>query len=269
DDSIENAAREVVNRQADLPGYFVSAHDVTPEEHIRILATFQKHVDNSISKTANGSAEDTVEDVDKLYRLARNLGVKAVSYYRDGSRVNQVLTSMKSKKNEAKTEAKPEPQSAPVEAAKPAEQASIVKLTNRIEIKRPRELSGSTWQIPFDEKNLYVTVNHDGSRVLEVFTTGILSESIGLLASKMLRGGFEVGEVAGTLNKVIGTHSIWFNERLCSSPEQAVAECLLLTNRRIEGRPESSRADHNKSAIAISPCPECGGQLEHASGCDM
>src|SRR5258707_4624148 len=148
------------------------------------------------------------------------------------------------------------------------EQAAVIKMQNRIEIKRPRELSGSTWQIPFDGKNLYVTCNHDGHHVLEVFTTGILSESIGLLASKMLRGGFEVGEVASTLNKVIGTHSIWFNERLCSSPEQAVAECLLLTNRRLEGRSESSRAEH-KSAIPISPCPECGGQLEHASGCDM
>jgi ribonucleoside-diphosphate reductase alpha chain len=269
DASIENAAREVSSREAELPPYFVNAHDVTPEEHVRILATFQKHVDNSISKTANGSASDTVEDVDRLYRLARKLGVKAVSYYRDGSRVGQVLTSMKSKK----TDPKPEEQTAaPVVATAaapaPTAQAAVVKMQNRIEIKRPRELSGSTWQIPFDGKNLYVTCNHDGAHVLEVFTTGILSESIGLLASKMLRGGFEVGEVASTLNKVIGTHSIWFNERLCSSPEQAVAECLLLTNRRLEGRSESSRAEH-KSAIAISPCPECGGQLEHASGCDM
>ena len=41
DDSIENAAREVSERQSELPGYFVNAHDVTPEEHVRILATFQ------------------------------------------------------------------------------------------------------------------------------------------------------------------------------------------------------------------------------------
>ena len=45
------------------------------------------------------------------------------------------------------------------------------KLT-AIRIERPRELSGATWQIPFDGQNLYVTVNHDGSMIQEVFATG-------------------------------------------------------------------------------------------------
>jgi ribonucleotide reductase alpha subunit len=39
-----------------------------------------------ISKTCNGAKDDTVESVDELYHLARKLGCKAVSYYRDGSR---------------------------------------------------------------------------------------------------------------------------------------------------------------------------------------
>ena len=110
------------------------------------------------------------------------------------------------------------------------------------EIARPREFAGWTWQIPFDGQNLYVTVNHDGERVLEVFTAGPLSVSVGLLASKMLRGGFETEEVSRSLNKVIGTHSLWFNERHCSSPEQAVAECLMLAKRRLDGRPEDRKS---------------------------
>ncbi len=135
-------------------------------------------------------------------------------------------------------------------------------------IERPRELVGATWQIPFDHQNLYVTVNHDSNRVLEVFVTGPLSVSVGLLASKMLRGGFEPEEVAASLNKVIGTHSIWFNQRLCSSPEQAVAECIMLTVRRIKHLPDAARAA-GKSNTMIGTCPECGGaQLEHASNCD-
>ncbi|HKP72740.1 MAG TPA: hypothetical protein VJT82_07375 [Pyrinomonadaceae bacterium] len=154
-----------------------------------------------------------------------------------------------------------------------------------VQLERPRELQGATWRIPFDGQNLYVTVNHDGQMILEVFATGPVSGGVGLLASKMLRGGFEAREVARSLNKVTGTHSVWFNERLLTSPEQAVAECILLTSRRLQNQPESARAlayaqpaeqaveaparqKANNNYSLISECPECGGQLEHASGCD-
>jgi ribonucleoside-diphosphate reductase alpha chain len=83
---------------------------------------------------------------------------------------------------------------------------------------------------------------------------------------------------------VTGTHAVWFNERLLTSPEQAVAECILLTSRRLQGLPDSARAvgktlTNATAAAAATPhtgqmssmigiCPECHGQLEHASGCD-
>src|SRR6185312_13506440 len=153
-----------------------------------------------------------------------------------------------------------------------------------IRIERPRELSGATWQIPFDGQNLYVTVNHDQRMIQEVFATGPISGGVGLLASKMLRGGFDAAEVAYSLNKVTGTHAVWFNQRLLTSPEQAVAECIMITNRRLTGSPDSARAlgkRNQQSAISnqqpvgaimsnmIGICPECKGQLEHASGCDI
>ena len=100
--SIREAAEYVVEHQDELPGYFISAMDITSHQHVKVLAAAQKHVDNSISKTCNGSHDDTVESVDELYRMARDLGCKAVSYYRDGSREGQVLTSMKAE--EKKTE---------------------------------------------------------------------------------------------------------------------------------------------------------------------
>jgi len=157
-----------------------------------------------------------------------------------------------------------------------------------VRIERPRELVGATWQIPFDGQNLYVTVNHDGVDILEVFATGPISGGVGLLASKMLRGGFDAREVARSLNKVTGTHSVWFNERLLTSPEQAVAECIMLTSRRLQSQPDSARAlayqtaqpraqagapeaaqQENRNYSLIAECPECKGQLEHASGCDF
>jgi ribonucleoside-diphosphate reductase alpha chain len=298
--SIDAAAEHVCAHEAELPDYFISAMSITAEQHVYVLAAAQRNVDNGVSKTCNGAADDTVESVDHLYRLARELGCKAVSYYRDGSRDSQVLSAVKGK--EAKGEVACDaaivaeatvtettvgeaPAAAPEtdELAVRAAAAEVIREAARIE--RPRELKGATWQIPFDGQNLYVTVNHDGLQILEVFATGPISGGVGLLASKMLRGGFESREVARSLNKVTGTHAVWFNERLLTSPEQAVAECIMLTARRLQDQPDSARAaayappvvhvntpasekPENRNFSLIGECPECGGQLEHASGCD-
>jgi ribonucleoside-diphosphate reductase alpha chain len=253
----------VVEHESELPEYFISAMKIGSTDHVRVLAAAQKHVDNSISKTCNGATNDTLESVDELYRLARDLRCKAVSYYRDGSRENQVLTTMNSSA------------STPEDSYTPQGTRTASWGNGRIE--RPRELQGSTWRIPFEGQNLYVTVNHDGQRILEVFVTGPISAGVGLLASKMLRGGFDVNEVARSLNKVTATHAVWFNERLLTSPEQAVAECLLMVDRRLKNLPTSERqiakaiANNDSAGLMgelIGECPECGGQLEHASGCD-
>lgn len=281
EESIKNAANYVVEHLDELPSYFISAMDITSHQHVRVLAAAQKHTDNSISKTCNGANDDTIESVDKLYRMAKDLGCKAVSYYRDGSREGQVLTSMKAE--EKKTESADTIHTTEDAIGQDKEFVVVEKDKETRHIERPRELQGSTWRIPFDGVNLYVTVNHNGEKVLEVFATGPISEGVGLLASRMLRGGFEVREVARSLNKVTGTHAVWFNERLLTSPEQAISECLLLIDRRLKNLPASERqmnkmaaekADvtaysETKMSSLISECPECKGQLEHASGCDF
>src|SRR5205085_3536742 len=94
-DSIDRAAAYVVEHEQELPPYFISAMAISAQQHVHVLAAAQRNVDNSVSKTCNGAVNDTVESVAELYRLARQLGCKAVSYYRDGSRENQVLTTMK------------------------------------------------------------------------------------------------------------------------------------------------------------------------------
>jgi ribonucleoside-diphosphate reductase alpha chain len=278
--------------------------NISAEQHVHVLAAAQRNVDNSVSKTCNGAVNDTVESVDALYRLGRQLGCKAVSYYRDGSRENQVLTSMKAEEPKGEIACNPEavvePMAEVVSHAEAtaaddsaARQEAIARehseviaapTLTAIRIERPRELRGATWQIPFDGQNLYVTVNHDGQMIQEVFATGPISGGVGLLASKMLRGGFDAAEVAYSLNKVTGTHAVWFNERLLTSPEQAVAECIMITNRRLTGHPDSARAlgkqqkEQGSGAAPVTGalmsnmigiCPECHGQLEHASGCDF
>jgi ribonucleoside-diphosphate reductase alpha chain len=278
-ESIKRAAQHVVDHQDELPEHFISAMEISSLEHVKVLAAAQKHVDNSISKTCNGAADDTVESVDELYHLARKLGCKAVSYYRDGSREGQVLNTMKASEPPASAGGQdPKEDNIPVPGDDFSPSHAPVTSGAASRVERPRELQGRTWRIPFDTQNLYVTVNHDGHRILEVFATGPISQGVGLLASKMLRGGFDVKEVSRSLNKVTGTHAVWFNKRLLTSPEQAVAECLLLIERRLNNLPESQRAAKpERSYEAATPamssligeCPECRGQLEHASGCDF
>ena len=85
------AYRELVNKKAmpysdkadeQLPGYFITAEDITPKEHVDIQAAAQKWVDSSISKTANVPTDYPFEEFKDIYTYAYHKGLKGCTTFR-------------------------------------------------------------------------------------------------------------------------------------------------------------------------------------------
>ena len=78
-----------------LPDYFVSAMELSPEEHADVQTAIQYWIDSSISKTVNAPRGFTVKDVQKIYERLYKNGAKGGTVYVDGSRESQVLSLSK------------------------------------------------------------------------------------------------------------------------------------------------------------------------------
>ena len=77
--------------------YLRTAHEVTPEWHLKVLARWQKWIDNGVSKTINLPHEASQSDVADVYKSAWKLGCKGVTVFRDGCRDQQVYNTAPAK----------------------------------------------------------------------------------------------------------------------------------------------------------------------------
>ena len=260
----------------DIKDVFVCAHDVSPQWHIRMQAAFQKHTDNAVSKTVNFPHSATREDVDKVYRLAYELGCKGVTIYRDGSRGSQVLNIGKVSKEAKSDEA---PQAAP----SPAQQQ------NRLEPRpRPAVTMGITEKVKIGCGNLYVTVNYDENGICEVFTnTGrhggcpSQSEATARLVSIALRSGIDVQTIIGQLKGIRCPSTIRQPGMKVTSCPDAIARAIEKVMRSQNGGQmpsavqemerelnqgaQGEEMDHSIAGMRF--CPECGAPVVHEGGC--
>ena len=221
------------------PGYFVASNDLTPEEHVRVQAAIQRYTDSSISKTVNAPNNHTVDEVQRLYRLAYEMGCKGVTYYRDGSR-DAVLTRVEDEK-------KAQAQQAPVMEPVTSIQQGIKP--------RPAVVHGYTRQVSAPEGKINVTINSDDHGPLEVFITvgkagsdiAALAEAVGRLISLNLRVLSPLSqvdrakEIAEQLRGIGGSRSVGFGiQQICSLPD-AVARALEQHMETIEAEQEASK----------------------------
>ena len=224
---------------------FITAHDITPRDHILMQAAFQKHTDNAVSKTVNFPNKATQEDVAQVYRLAWKEGCKGVTIYRDGSRDQQVLSVGKT-----------------AEAAVPMEKG---KAGHKRE--RPRALTGTTYQMETGCGPLYVTINEDNEGLFELFTTmgkaggcaASQCEAIGRLVSLAWRSGVQARQAVKQLIGISCHKPSGFGAKRITSCADAVAKAILLHTR---GTVEKEPSLANGGA-----CPDCGGPVEHEGGC--
>jgi len=126
-----------------LSDFLVTAHEIAPEWHIHMQAALQANIDNAVSKTVNLPADATVEDVDRIFRLAYERGCKGTTVYRDTSRPDQVLSAAGESPVSVGTKSGPRP--------------------------RPRVATGTTSKFRMGCGTLFVTVNKDENGICEVF----------------------------------------------------------------------------------------------------
>jgi ribonucleoside-diphosphate reductase alpha chain len=238
--------RELMEIPEDVRHVFATAHDVSPDWHVRMQAAFQKHTDNAVSKTVNLPHDATEDDVAKVYDLAFELGCKGVTIYRDGSKENQVLsfTQKTSKEDGFMTAVK----------------------------ERPETLEGYTTKIKTGYGALYVTVTEFDGQPFEVFatigksgrSTTAKTEAIGRLVSLALRSGVKVDKIVDQLKGIGGEYPIFQDGGLVLSIPDAISR--VLERGYVTGK--NAKKNHKSQySLMGEKCPECGQTVSFEEGC--
>jgi len=244
---------EIEGIPEDVRKVFVTAHEISPEWHIKMQAAFQIHVDNAVSKTINFPRNVTQDDVAKAFMLAYENGLKGITIYRDGSREGQVLTAGK--------------------------QSSKIEEVSRTPRKRAKVTSGFTERVTTGCGYIYVTVNSDEHGVCEVFSTlgkagGCASaqlEAISRLISLSLRSGIGISSIVKQLRGIRCPSIAWEDGKAVLSCADAIANVLenqIKEDEDTESNPSPAKvlAEVRTGNIA-GQCPDCGQVLIYQEGC--
>lgn len=274
-----------------LPSYFVTAKTIDPMKRVKMQSIWQKHIDASISSTVNLPESATIEDVRQLYIYAWKNKLKGLTIFRENCARVGILTS------EKKEEPKEEPEVKIEEKDILPEEKVFDKIKPMTRSDLGGRLNGGTYVKKTACGKLYITINRDDNdNLVEVFidpgkSGGCVAnaESLGRMASTMLRGGMAIESIVDSVKgvkcsactqakgskKVIDGLSCGdilartiqeeydrFNkcENKCKLRTKEVKETSRLENIAMMLNPENWVVPNNT-------CPECGMEMTNEGGC--
>ncbi len=230
---------------------YVTAYDITTQQHVNVTGIFAQVVDSGISKTVNLPNSATVEDVRRVYEDCYEMGCKGITIYRDGSRSYQPI--------EVKKEEEKEEDPLPDDKAK------------RVKERPGLVVFGKTIKDTTPWGSIYITLNLDGKDPFEIFINvgksgselKAMTEALSRVISIGLRSGCSLEDFIDTLKGLSGKEYWMLNcddDHVARSIPDAIALLLeKLINRKVLN---ARRMD--KSLL----CPDCGAPLEMISGCE-
>ncbi len=259
-----------------LKEILLTAHDITPEWHIRMQAAFQKHTDNAVSKTINFPYHASIEQIAQSYQMAYRLGCKGLTVYRDRCLENQ---PMQLGMEQVKTNV--------LHKVNPIEKRTSTEEWGRIiPVKRPRSLTGITDAKQTPEGNLYLTLNFHQEHPFELFAQigkagsdiSAFTEAIARLISLAFRSGVDPQVVAEELLGIGGSRFVGFGPNRVRSVPDAIGQFI---NQHLQQTKldENKYSDLNKmndslhagQKIRYNLCPICGmhtfGYVEGCGKC--
>lgn len=229
---------------------FVTAYDISTQQHVDVTGIFARFIDSGISKTVNLPFSATIDDVRDVYEKCYALGCKGITIYRDGSRSQQ-----------------------PIETKKP-EDENKNKGIGSVKARPGLVVFGKTIKESTPWGSIYLTLNFDGTDPFEIFINvgksgselKAMAEALSRVISIGLRSGCRLEDFIDTLKGLSGKEYWMFGfdeEHVARSIPDAIA---LLLEKLIE-RQQHENNIANRTSKGDVICPECGAPMEMLSGC--
>ncbi len=256
---------------------FRTTFDIPAEQHIKIQAAFQRHVDNAVSKTINMPEETTIDEVAKAYMQAWKTHLKGITIYRDKSLDVQVLETGRGDKNKEK----------------------VIK--NGEARERKEIIEGKTVRVKTPIGTAFVTLNYDDVGPRETFINvgksgsdiSADSQAIGRLLSLCFRYNIPLNEIIDQLKGIksnpIITEKGWvysladgiakafeiidagreIGEKQTTLPIKSNGQEKELKELNTKAGVDKTKDKQKRGKLSGNMCPDCGNLLEMVEGCEV
>ena len=232
--------------ESGLPEWFVTAQDISYVDRINMQATWQKHIDASISSTVNIPEDFPKKNVMDIYMRAWCSGCKGITVFRDGCKRDSILTTKDTN-----------------------ERGVIESVGNDVIGKKRKLMTGcgslhcSAFFDPATGKLKEVFLNKGSTGGCNNYMIG-LSRMISLAA----RSGCELDDIVGQLKSCGSCPS--YAVRRATKHDTSEGSCcpMAVANALLEMRDEMQGKSVTKSEV-VNPCPQCGAELEFQGGCNV